>query len=57
MSIPVDAVRTLGYEKAGQELAEKVKYETNLRGSAEYRHDMAVVLCRRLLAQTMGDDV
>lgn len=57
MSLPVDTVKSLGYETAGRELAEKVKYETNLRGSSEYRHDMAVVLCRRLLAQTMGDDV
>lgn len=57
MTLPVDTVKTLGCEKAGREFAEKVTYETNQRGSSEYRHDMAVVLCRRLLAQTMGDDV
>lgn len=57
MSLPVDTVKSLGYEKAGQELADTVTYETNQRGSSEYRHDMAAVLCRRLLAKTMGDDV
>lgn len=57
MSLSADTVKSLGYEQAGQQLADMVTYETNLRGSSEYRHAMAAVLCRRLLAQTMGDDV
>lgn len=57
MEMAVDAVNSLGFEKAGQQLADQVTYETNLRGSSEYRHDMAAVLCRRLLAQTIGADV
>jgi|GEM_PF-6255257 len=31
-------------------------YESNMRGSADYRQDMAVVLCRRLLAKVLGGD-
>ena len=57
VSLSVDTVQSLGYEKAGQQLADTMTYETNQRGSSEYRHDMAAVLCRRLLAKTMGDDV
>ncbi|MCH4178824.1 MAG: FAD binding domain-containing protein [Megasphaera sp.] len=40
-----------GLAATAQRLADGVTYGTNMRGSAAYRHDMAVVLCRRLLMQ------
>lgn len=39
-------------EKAAREVAASLKFEDNMRASGEYRQDMAVVLCRRLLLQT-----
>lgn len=43
------------WDQTAQAAADFFTYESNMRGSAAYRHDMAAVLCRRLLAQTGGD--
>lgn len=36
-------------ERLSHEIADSFKYDSNMRSSGQYRHDMAVVLCRRLL--------
>lgn len=51
--VPKADVVAKGIEATAQALAEGVSYGDNTRGSAEYRHDMAIVLCKRLLSQTM----
>ena len=50
-------VRVRGLEEAAQALADGMTYGTNTRGSAVYRHDMAAVLCRRLLKQTLEEEL
>lgn len=49
-----EEVQRAGILVTARKLADAMDYESNMRSSAEYRHDMAVVLCRRLLTQTMG---
>lgn len=56
IGLPVDRVRRQGVEGVAESLADSVTYESNMRGSADYRHDMAVVLCRRLLKKVLGGD-
>jgi probable selenate reductase FAD-binding subunit len=46
-----------GPAKMARQWADAVSYGSNMRGSAEYRRDMAEVLCRRLLERVMGADV
>lgn len=53
--VPKDDVRRNGISATAQHLTDAMDYETNMRSSAEYRHDMAAVLCRRLLVQVMGE--
>jgi CO/xanthine dehydrogenase FAD-binding subunit len=48
-------VRHDGISATAQVLTDSMGYGSNMRGSAEYRHDMAAVLCRRLLVQVMGE--
>ena len=50
-------VRVRGLEETAQALADGMTYGTNTRGSAVYRHDMAAVLCRRLLKQTLEEEL
>ena len=50
-------VLTHGLDKTAQTWADGLTYGTNTRGSAVYRHDMAGVLCRRVLKQTLEEDV
>lgn len=52
----VSDVRRQGLEGAAEKMAGSLSYESNMRGSADYRHDMAVVLCRRLLTKVLGGD-
>ena len=54
--LPAADVRRQGLEGAAQQIAHSLTYESNMRGSADYRQDMAVVLCRRLLANVLGGD-
>ena len=42
-------------ERAAREVADSLSFEDNMRASRIYRHDMAMVLCRRLLLQTAGE--
>lgn len=50
-------VQTRGLDETAQALADGLTYGTNTRGSAAYRHDMAAVLCRRLLKQTLEEEI
>ena len=54
--LPAADVRRQGLEGAAKQIAHSMTYESNMRGSADYRQDMAVVLCRRLLAKVLGGD-
>lgn len=42
-------------EKLAQDIADSFVYDSNMRGSSQYRHDMAAVLCRRLLHTIKGE--
>lgn len=53
--IPAGAVETMTEDEFLDACVESWKYETNMRGSATYRHDMARVLCRRLWNTVKGD--
>lgn len=54
--LPAADVRRQDLEGAAKQIAHSMTYESNMRGSADYRQDMAVVLCRRLLAKVLGGD-
>ena len=54
--LPAADVRRQGLEGAAKQIAHSMTYESNMRGSADYRQDMAVVLCRHLLAKVLGGD-
>ena len=41
----------IGIEETARQWADAMTYQSNTRGSAAYRRDMAEVLCRRLLTQ------
>jgi putative selenate reductase FAD-binding subunit len=56
VSLPISDVRSQGLEGAAKQIAHSMTYESNMRGSADYRQDMAVVLCRRLLTKVLGGD-
>ena len=56
VSLLVSVVRSQWMKVAASSIAGSLSYESNMRGSADYRHDMAVVLCRRLLTKVLGGD-
>ena len=45
----------VGAEETARQWADALTYQSNTRGSAEYRRDMAEVLCRRLLKQVLEE--
>lgn len=55
-SIARTDVLAKGLEETAHVVARGVSYGTNTRGSAAYRQDMATVLCRRLLKQTLEEE-
>lgn len=55
VTIPAAAVQKMTEEELITTCTESWKYETNMRGSATYRHDMARVLCRRLWQTVKGE--
>lgn len=51
----MEDVKAAGVEKTARQWADAMTYESTMRGSAEYRHDMAAVLCRRLLTNVLEE--
>lgn len=51
------AVKAMGAEAAARQWAGALTYQSNTRGSAEYRRDMAEVLSRRLLQKVLEEDI
>lgn len=56
MAVSKKDVQEKGLAHTAQTLAHSVTYGTNTRGSAEYRQDMAAVLCQRLLKQILEEE-
>ena len=50
-----DEAERAGAEETARQWADALTYQSNTRGSAEYRRDMAEVLCRRLLKQVLEE--
>lgn len=55
VTIPVETVQAMTEDELIKTCTGSWKYETNMRGSATYRHDMATVLCRRLWQTVKGE--
>ena len=50
-----EEVERAGADETARQWADALTYQSNTRGSAEYRRDMAEVLCRRLLKQVLEE--
>lgn len=53
---PLHEVKAMGAEETARQWAGALTYQSNMRGSAAYRQDMAEVLSRRLLMQVLEED-
>lgn len=54
IELPWEDIHTMSDDAVANVCADAYTYESNTRGSAQYRHDMAQVLCRRLWQNIRG---